>query len=102
MGGAKCDNAAVGRRVYGGQSTYIPLRVNQAGVIPIIFAQSIILFPATIASLIPAGAIQRIANLLVPGNVAYELFYALLIVFFCYFYTAIAFNPVDVADNMKR
>jgi len=92
----------VGRRVYGGQSTYIPLRVNQAGVIPIIFAQSIILFPATIASLIPAGLIQMVANLLVPGNIAYELFYALLIIFFCYFYTAIAFNPVDVADNMKR
>ncbi|MEA3328313.1 MAG: preprotein translocase subunit SecY [Candidatus Omnitrophota bacterium] len=92
----------VGRRVYGGQSTYIPLRVNQAGVIPIIFAQSVILFPATIAGLIPGRAVQTIANLLVPGKAFYEIFYAIMIIFFCYFYTAITFNPVDIADNMKR
>ena len=92
----------VGRRVYGGQSTYIPLRVNQAGVIPIIFAQSIILFPATIAGLVPGRAIQAIANSLIPGKVFYEAFYAILIMFFCYFYTAITFNPVEIADNMKR
>jgi preprotein translocase subunit SecY len=92
----------IGRRVYGGQSTYIPLRVNQAGVIPIIFAQSIILFPATIAGLVPGRAIQTIASLLVPGKVFYEVFYAVLIIFFCYFYTAITFNPIDIADNMKR
>jgi len=92
----------IGRRVYGGQSTYIPLRVNQAGVIPIIFAQSIILFPATIASLIPNAAMQNLASLLMRGNVVYNVVYSLLIIFFAYFYTAITFNPVDVAENMKR
>ena len=92
----------IGRRVYGGQSTYIPLRVNQAGVIPIIFAQSIILFPATIASLIPNPAIQNLASLLMRGNIIYNVVYSLLIIFFAYFYTAITFNPADVAENMKR
>lgn len=93
----------VGRRVYGGQSTYIPLRVNQAGVIPIIFAQSLILFPATIAGVMPGiRGMQAIVNALVPGRALYEIFYAGLIIFFCYFYTAITFNPVDVADNMKK
>ncbi|NQU73371.1 MAG: preprotein translocase subunit SecY [Candidatus Omnitrophica bacterium] len=92
----------IGRRVYGGQSTYIPLRVNQAGVIPIIFAQSIILFPATIASLIPNSAIQNLASLLMRGNIIYNVVYSLLIIFFAYFYTAITFNPADVAENMKR
>jgi len=92
----------IGRRVYGGQSTYIPLRVNQAGVIPIIFAQSIILFPATIASLVPNAAIQGLADALMRGNVLYNIIYSLLIIFFAYFYTAITFNPVDVAENMKR
>jgi len=92
----------VGRKVYGGQSTYIPLRVNQAGVIPIIFAQSIILFPATIAGLIANPVLQNIANSLTRGALLYNTIYTLLIVFFCYFYTAITFNPVDVADNMKK
>lgn len=92
----------VGRRVYGGQSTYIPLRVNQAGVIPIIFAQSIILFPATVASLVPSAAMQNLASLLMSGNFIYNIIYSLLIIFFAYFYTAITFNPVDVAENMKR
>jgi len=93
----------IGRKVYGGQSTYIPLRVNQAGVIPIIFAQSIILFPATIAGVIPGvGVMRSIANSLVPGRALYEIFYVGLIIFFCYFYTAITFNPVEVADNMKK
>ncbi|MFH1782328.1 MAG: preprotein translocase subunit SecY [Candidatus Omnitrophota bacterium] len=92
----------VGRKVYGGQSTYIPLRVNQAGVIPIIFAQSIILFPATIAGFIPNSGLQRIAQSLVRGQILYTIVYSLLIVFFAYFYTAISFNPVDVADNMKK
>jgi preprotein translocase subunit SecY len=92
----------IGRKVYGGQSTYIPLRVNQAGVIPIIFAQSIILFPATIAGFIPNPAIQRMAQSLLRGQVIYTLVYSLLIIFFAYFYTAITFNPVDVADNMKK
>ena len=92
----------VGRKIYGGQSTYIPLRVNQAGVIPIIFAQSLILFPATIAGLIPSQAIQNIAGLLTRQNIVYNLVYTLLIIFFCYFYTAITFNPIDISNNMKR
>lgn len=92
----------VGRRVYGGQSTYIPLRVNQPGVIPIIFAQSIILFPATVASLIPNPAMQNLASVLMRGNIVYNIIYSLLIIFFSYFYTAITFNPVDVAENMKK
>ncbi len=92
----------VGRRVYGGQSTYIPLRVNQPGVIPIIFAQSIILFPATVASLIPNPAMQSLASMLMRGNFIYNIIYSLLIIFFSYFYTAITFNPADVAENMKR
>ena len=92
----------VGRRVYGGQSTYIPLRVNQPGVIPIIFAQSIILFPATIASLIPTPAMQNLASVLMRGNFIYNAIYSLLIIFFSYFYTAITFNPTDVAENMKK
>ncbi len=92
----------IGRKVYGGQSTYIPLRVNQAGVIPIIFAQSIILFPATIASIVPNPFIQRLAASLNRGDWVYNTLYSLLIIFFCYFYTAITFNPVDVADNMKK
>jgi preprotein translocase subunit SecY len=92
----------IGRKVYGGQSTYIPLRVNQAGVIPIIFAQSIILFPATIASFIPNQGLQRIAESLMRGQLVYTTLYSLLIVFFSYFYTAITFNPSDVAENMKK
>ncbi|MFH1310321.1 MAG: preprotein translocase subunit SecY [Candidatus Omnitrophota bacterium] len=92
----------VGRKVYGGQSTYIPLRVNQSGVIPIIFAQSIILFPATIAGFVPHRALQGIASALMMGRPLYYVVYALLILFFCYFYAAITFNPVDMANNMKR
>ncbi|MCM8813833.1 MAG: preprotein translocase subunit SecY [Candidatus Omnitrophica bacterium] len=90
----------VGRRVYGGQSTYIPLRVNHAGVIPIIFAQSIILFPATIGQFIPA--LQRFAENMMRGQVLYSVIYVLLIVFFAYFYTAVTFNTMDVAQNMKK
>ncbi len=92
----------VGRRIYGGQSTYIPLRVNQSGVIPIIFAQSIILFPATIAGLVPHKTIQGMASALMMGRPLYYVVYSLLIMFFCYFYAAITFNPVDMANNMKR
>ncbi|MDP8258866.1 MAG: preprotein translocase subunit SecY [Candidatus Aadella gelida] len=92
----------VGRRVYGGQSTYIPLRVNQSGVIPIIFAQSIILFPATIAGLVQNNALQGVASALTMGRPLYYVVYSLLILFFCYFYAAITFNPVDMANNMKR
>ncbi len=92
----------VGRKVYGGQSTFIPLRVNQGGVIPIIFAQSIILFPATIAGFIPNQTFQRIAMSLTRGEWVYNISYAVLIIFFSYFYAAISFNPIDVADNMKK
>jgi len=92
----------VGRKVYGGQSTYIPLRVDTSGVIAIIFAQSIILFPATIASFIPNPTFQHFATALVRGHLLYTVVYALLIIFFCYFYTAIVFNPLDVSENMKK
>lgn len=92
----------VGRKVYGGQSTYIPLRVNHAGVIPIIFAQSIILFPATVAGFIPNPALQNIATSLTRGQFLYTAMYSLLIIFFAYFYTAITLNPVDLAENMKK
>jgi preprotein translocase subunit SecY len=92
----------VGRKIYGGQSTYIPLKVDTAGVIAIIFAQSIILFPATIASFIPNPAFQRLAQGLVRGHLLYTGIYALLIIFFCYFYTAIVFNPLDLSENMKK
>lgn len=92
----------VGRKVYGGQSTYIPLKVDTSGVIAIIFAQSIILFPATLASFIPSQGFQAFAGYISRGNVVYYSIYGLLIVFFCYFYTAIVFNPVDVAENMKK
>ncbi len=92
----------VGRRVYGGQSTYIPLKVDTAGVIAIIFAQSIILFPATIASFIPNRAFQAFTSFITRGHFWYYAIYGILIMFFCYFYTAIVFNPVDVAENMKK
>ncbi len=92
----------VGRKIYGGQSTYIPLKVDTAGVIAIIFAQSIILFPATIASFIPNPGFQQFANALARGHWMYMLTYALLIIFFCYFYTAIVFNPQEISENMKK
>ena len=92
----------IGRKIYGGQSTYIAFRVNHAGVIPIIFAQSLLLFPATVAGFFPNRTFQSMANALVRGNALYFVLYSMLIVFFCYFYTAITFNPVEVADNMKK
>ncbi len=92
----------VGRKVYGGQSTYIPLKIDQSGIIAIIFAQSIILFPATIAGFIPSQGFQNFANSLVRGHWAYTIVYSLLIIFFCYFYTAIVFNPLDISENMKK
>jgi preprotein translocase subunit SecY len=92
----------VGRRLYGGQSTHLPLKINQSGVIPPIFASSIIMFPATVASFIDVPIMQTIADALNPGNVWYELLFIGFIFFFCYFYTAVTFNVVDVADNMKK
>jgi preprotein translocase subunit SecY len=90
----------VGRRLYGGQSTHLPLKVNTAGVIPPIFASSILLFPATLASWFPY--LGRLSEAIRPGEFVYEVLYVLLIIFFAYFYTAVTFNPVDVADNLKK
>ena len=92
----------VGRRMYGGQSTHLPLKINTSGVIPPIFASSIIMFPATLASFINVPWMQSVAGAMRPGNAVYELLYVGFIFFFCYFYTAVTFNPVDVADNMKK
>jgi len=93
----------VGRRLYGGQSTYIPLKVNQAGVIPVIFAMSILMFPTTLASWFPHSSFaQVVQRLFDPRSALYMVLYALLIIFFTYFYTAVTFNPQDVADNIKK
>ncbi len=92
----------IGRKLYGGQSTHLPLKINTSGVIPPIFASSIIMFPATIASFINVDWIQSIAAAIKPGNFSYELLFVGFIFFFCYFYTAVTFNPVDVAENMKK
>ena len=93
----------VGRKVYGGQSTHIPIKVNSAGVIPIIFAMSILMFPGTVASFFPNnGFAQVVTGFFDYRGVPYNTLYALLIVFFTYFYSAISFNPVDVADNIKK
>jgi preprotein translocase subunit SecY len=94
----------VGRRVYGGQTTHLPLRVNTAGVIPVIFASSIIAFPQTIASFFQANNawMQAVSEQLTWGMPLYNLLYVAFIIFFCYFYTAIVFNPDDVAENMRK
>jgi preprotein translocase subunit SecY len=88
--------------MYGGQSTHLPLKINTSGVIPPIFASSIIMFPATIGSFVKVEWIQKITSAITPGNLLYELLFVGFIFFFCYFYTAVTFNPVDVADNMKK
>jgi len=93
----------VGRKVYGGTSTHIPLSVNTAGIIPIIFAQSIMFAPQTIFSFFPdSNFMMMLSGWFDPRSIVYMVIYALLIVFFAYFYTAIVFNPVDLADNMKK
>jgi preprotein translocase subunit SecY len=94
----------VGRRMYGGGSTYLPMRVNQAGVIPVIFASSVLAFPPTIAQFIndPKNWLYKILNLFIPGQWLYLLLYALFIFLFTYFYTAVTFNPVEVSNNMKK
>jgi len=92
----------VGRRMYGGQSTHLPLKVNTSGVIPPIFASSIIMFPATLANFINISWMKGIADAISPGKITYELLYVIFIFFFCYFYTAMTFNPEDVAENMKK
>jgi preprotein translocase subunit SecY len=92
----------VGRRVYGGQNTHIPLKINTSGVIPPIFASSIIMFPATVANFIDIGWVKAAAEAMSPGHWLNTLLYVAFIVFFCFFYTAIVFNPADVAENMKK
>jgi len=92
----------VGRRMYGGQSTHLPLKINTSGVIPPIFASSIIMFPATVANFINVPWMQSVAQAMTPGGIVYNLVFVGFIIFFCYFYTAVTFNPVDVADNMKK
>jgi len=93
----------VGRRVYGGASTHIPLRVNTAGVIPIIFAQSIIMFPATLGGFFPENEFWiTLSGLFQPPHIVYVVVYSAMIILFAYFYTAVILNPVDLADNMKK
>ena len=93
----------VGRKIYGGHSTHIPLRVNTAGVIPIIFAQAILMFPTSIATWFGRAEISDVVNAYMsPGSLLYNSLYAIIIVFFAYFYTAIVFNPQDLADNMQK
>ncbi len=93
----------VGRRMYGGSSTHIPLKVNTGGVIPVIFASSILAFPATFAQMFPDGSWMRaMSDQLRMGMPLYNLLYVSGIIFFCYFYTAIVFNPDDVAENMRK
>ncbi len=92
-----------GRRVYGGQSTHLPLKINISGVIPPIFASSIIVFPATVAQFFPnVGFMKTLAQAMSPRGIAYNAIYILAIIFFTYFYTAVIFNPVDVAENLKK
>jgi preprotein translocase subunit SecY len=92
----------VGRKMYGGQTSHLPLKINPTGVIPPIFASSILIFPATIAQFIEHPYAKMISDMLVPGTALYDVVYVGLIIFFCYFYTAVTFNPTDVADNMKK
>jgi len=95
----------VGRRMYGGQSSHLPLKVNTAGVIPPIFASSLLVFPQTLFGLGPfseAAWARTLVEVLTPGALVYDLVYVALIIFFCYFYTAVTFNTADVADNMKK
>jgi preprotein translocase, SecY subunit len=91
----------VGRRMYGGQSTHIPMKVNQAGVIPVIFASSVLMFPLTLAQFIPGIApwVERVIGI---GTLGYNLLYFVMVIFFTYFYTAVTWNPADVADNMRK
>ena len=93
----------VGRKLYGGQNTYLPLKVNTAGVIPPIFASSILMFPMTLLNVLPNTQwVIDLNNMLIPGRLLYNIIYVALNIFFCYFYTAVTFNPVDVADNLKK
>ena len=94
----------VGNKVYGGQSSHLPLKVNMAGVIPPIFASSIILFPATLAGMSAGGMtwLKDLSEMLSPGQPIYVMLYAAAIIFFCFFYTALVFNPKETAENLKK
>jgi preprotein translocase subunit SecY len=93
----------VGRKMYGGQNTHIPLRVNSAGVIPIIFAQSLIMFPGTLATFVRENVtMERVTMFFAPGTWSYSLIYGFVIIFFTYFYTAIILNPIDLAENIQK
>ncbi|MEN8188328.1 MAG: preprotein translocase subunit SecY [Thermodesulfobacteriota bacterium] len=92
----------VGRKMYGGQSSHLPLKINIAGVIPPIFASSIMMFPATVGGFIQVDWVQKVSAALSPGTVWYYLLYIGMIVFFCFFYTAVTFKPDDVAENLKK
>ena len=92
----------VGRRMYGGQTSHLPLKINTSGVIPVIFASSVLIFPATVAQFVQNPWAQALAGSMAPGQWLHDLLYIGLIMFFCFFYTAIVFNPVDVAENMRK
>ncbi len=92
----------VGRKMYGGQTTHLPLRINTAGVIPPIFASSILLFPATIANFYQAEWVQMVSSWFSPSSIVYNLLFIAMIVFFCYFYTAIIFDPKQIAENIRK
>lgn len=92
----------VGRKVYGGQSSHLPLKINIAGVIPPIFASSIMMFPATIGGFVQVEWVQKVSAAMAPGTVSYYILYVVMIVFFCFFYTAVTFKPDDVAENLKK
>ncbi len=92
----------IGKRVYGGQSSHLPLKINVSGVIPPIFASSLMMFPATIGGFIQIDWVQQVSAALRPGTVYYYLIYISMIVFFCFFYTAVTFKPDDVAENLKK
>jgi preprotein translocase subunit SecY len=92
----------VGMRNMGGQSSHLPLKINMSGVIPPIFASSIIMFPATVANFVDVEWVQALAAMMTPTHWLYNVFFVAFVVFFCYFYTAVTFNPVDVAENVKN
>jgi preprotein translocase subunit SecY len=92
----------IGRRMYGGQQSHLPLKINMSGVIPPIFASSIMMFPATIGGFIKVDWVQQVTAYLQFGSLSWTILYVAFIVFFCFFYTAVTFNPVDVAENLKK
>ncbi len=92
----------IGRKMYGGQTTHLPLRINTAGVIPPIFAQSLLLFPATVAGFSTAEWLQTVVSWFQPTSIVYNIIFIALIFFFCFFYTAIIFDPKDIAENLKK